>query len=392
MSGGGASSGAAPTNDGLSCDVRAILKKSCFACHGATPQFGAPFSLATAADLRNHGSQVAMRIADAQRPMPPEPNPRLSADEQAVLTQYINAGAPVSTCADSSGGDPLPGSTPTTPQDPNVTCYKFTARASAGGPKFTVPATPDLYECFNYSPPWGSKKVQIVSARPIIDNSQVLHHWLLYNGDTPVSDGTHSDCIGAHPAAAMLAGWAPGGAAFEAPPDVGVQVASGGFTLEMHYNNKVGDGQLDASGAEVCVTDKLRPNEAAIHWLGTQNLNKQVASGICAPSNLTDVTILASTPHMHLQGRHLTTVINRRGGGTETLIDKPFDFQTQVSYKTPAVIHPGDTLTTTCTFATPTPFGESTNQEMCYNFVLAYPAGGLAQFFQLLRKYDCSGF
>jgi hypothetical protein len=88
----------------------------------------------------------------------------------------------------------------------------------------------------------------------------------------------------------------------------------------------------------------------------------------------------------------MKTVINRVGGGTEVLIDKPFDFQTQVSYKTPAVVHPGDTLTTTCTFATPTPFGESTNQEMCYNFVLAYPAGGLAQFFQLLRKYDCSGF
>jgi len=28
---------------------------------------------------------------------------------------------------------------------------------------------------------------------------------------------------------------------------------------------------------------------------------------------------------------------------------------------------------------------------MCYNFVVAYPAGQLAQLFQLLRKNDCTG-
>jgi hypothetical protein len=28
---------------------------------------------------------------------------------------------------------------------------------------------------------------------------------------------------------------------------------------------------------------------------------------------------------------------------------------------------------------------------MCYNFVMAYPAGELAQFLQILRKYDCTG-
>jgi hypothetical protein len=60
-------------------------------------------------------------------------------------------------------------------------------------------------------------------------------------------------------------------------------------------------------------------------------------------------------------------------------------------YDTPAVIKKGDTLTTTCTFATPTPFGQGTNEEMCYNFVMAYPAGGLAQSLQVLRKYDCAG-
>jgi len=335
---------------------------------------------------------VLQRIADDQRPMPPPPNARLSAAQRSTLQQYIGAGAPLSTCSDSSPGNSGgAGGSSNASADPSVSCYKITARASAAGEKYPVPTKPDLYECFNWSPPWGDKKVQLVSARPIIDNPQVLHHWLLYNGDAAVQDGTHSDCIGAHPNTAMLAGWAPGGESLETPPDVGVQVASGGFILEIHYNNKAGQAQPDGSGAEVCVTDKPRQNEAAVHWLGTQNLNKQVATGTCVPNNTGNVTILRSTPHMHLQGRHLTTVINRASGGTETLIDEAFDFNTQVSYPTPAVIKPGDTLTTTCTYATPTPFGEGTNQEMCYNFVLAYPAGGLGQLIQLFRKYDCSG-
>ena len=84
---------------------------------------------------------------------------------------------------------------------------------------------------------------------------------------------------------------------------------------------------------------------------------------------------------MHTIGTHLKTVINRTGGGTETLIDKPFKFDEQRSYPTPAVVRPGDTLTTTCTYnnttAGPIGFGTVSELEMCYNFVIAYPARAL---------------
>jgi hypothetical protein len=390
---GGTSQG---STDGLPCDIRSLVQQRCSMCHGATPQFGAQVSLTTAAEIRDHGPQILMRTADgAEKRMPQAPLPALTDAEQSALHAYINAGAPVSTCSSQmpmgSGGSSGAGGGSSKPNDPNVTCYNITARKSAANEKFTVPTKPDLYHCFNYAPPWGSKKVHLVSARPIIDNGQVLHHWLLYNGEAAAQDGTSSDCVGAHPNYSLVAGWAPGGDSFEAPPDVGVELASGSFSLELHYNNSVGDGQLDASGAEVCVTDKLRPKIAATHWLGTEALNKTEAVGTCRPTNQGDVTILTSTPHMHVQGRHMKTVINRAAGGTEVLIDQPFDFNTQISYKTPAVIKKGDTLTTTCTYAAPTPFGQGTNEEMCYNFVMAYPAGGLAQTFQVLRKYDCAG-
>ena len=50
-------------------------------------------------------------------------------------------------------------------------------------------------------------------------------------------------------------------------------------------------------------------------------------------------------------------------------------------YDTPAVVKPGETLTTTCTFNNTTSaaiaFGTVSEAEMCYNFVVAYPAKAL---------------
>lgn len=407
---GGGASPAPPSGNGsqpvsasdLPCDVKAILDSHCANCHGSTPAFGAPMSLASAGDFRATapkggdvvGKRVLARIKDDALPMPPPPNARLSAADQATLASWINSGMPTGTCTSPDLGvdEPTgPGSGAPEPLPPDVTCYKITARASAAGEKYTVPTTPDLYRCFDYAPPWGDKTVQVVSAHPLIDNSRVLHHWILYNGAATVQDGANASCSGAHPNSSFITGWAPGGDGLKLPEDVGLRTEKGSFSLEMHYNNTAGEGQLDASGVEVCVTEKLRPKEAAVHWLGTQNLNKVTASGTCVPVATQPVTILTSSPHMHLQGRHMKTVVNRAGGTSEVLIDSAFDFNTQVSYPTPMVINPGDTLTTTCTYATPTPFGQKTNEEMCYNFVVAYPAGQLAQLFQILRKYDCTG-
>jgi hypothetical protein len=91
--------------------------------------------------------------------------------------------------------------------------------------------------------------------------------------------------------------------------------------------------------------------------------------------------LIFASPHMHKLGTHMKTVINRAGGGEETVVDMPFMFLDQREYMVPNVVHPGDTLTTTCTWQNTTPanvgFGTSTTDEMCYNFVLSYPAHAL---------------
>ena len=97
-------------------------------------------------------------------------------------------------------------------------------------------------------------------------------------------------------------------------------------------------------------------NVATVTWLGTESINVPAratgtATGTCRPDNPQggDIHILYSIPHMHKAGAHMKTVINRPGG-PEILVDKPFKFDEQRSYDTPAVVKRGETLTTTCTF------------------------------------------
>ena len=393
-------SGSASYSD-IPCNVVTVLQNNCATCHGATPAFGAPMSLVHAADFAKMakdgthtvGQAVITRINDDQLPMPQPPNPRLNAADNSTLTTWIQAGAKAESCSNSNTGDLAPDAVLTTdPSGPGITCYYIVARDSSGN-KFTVPTTPDYYHEFNYSPPWGATKVHMISWRPLIDNKAVLHHWLLYNTPTAVVDKTDQDSNGAHPGAQLTAGWAPGGRGFVMPPDVGEDVSGPGFTIENHYNNTTGAPSPDGSGIRICVTTNIRPIEAGIHWLGTELILLPAggdAVGTCVPSATGPVTILASIPHMHLQGRHMKSIINRKDGTKDTLFDKPFDFNTQIGYDTPAVVQPGDTLTTTCTYGGAAIYGEGTKNEMCYAFVLAYPNGGLSSG-SILRKNGCTG-
>ena len=103
---------------------------------------------------------------------------------------------------------------------------------------------------------------------------------------------------------------------------------------------------------------KNLPEASELLKIARETLVKQIlpgatgdATGTCRPSNPQggDIHILYSIPHMHKAGAHMKTVINRPGG-PEILVDKPFKFDEQRSYDTPAVVKRGETLTTTCTF------------------------------------------
>jgi hypothetical protein len=93
---------------------------------------------------------------------------------------------------------------------------------------------------------------------------------------------------------------------------------------------------------------------------------------------VTPITIVSALPHMHIIGSSFRT----EHLGHADLTNLPpgsWDFDTQKTYvlNPRRVVQPGEILRTTCTYAnpgtTPVVFGAATTDEMCYNFVTAYP-------------------
>jgi hypothetical protein len=165
------------------------------------------------------------------------------------------------------------------------------------------------------------------------------------------------------------------------------------LNAQWHFNNQGKDTEQDSSALQVCVVPRAkRKNIAGVTFLGTENFNGLSGmpahtvskfGGTCVNTSKGPVTLWGLTPHMHRLGRHMTTVIKRMDGSLETVFDKDFDFNSQITYpfKPLVVLQAGESIQSTCTFDNTTaagvPFGPSTTQEMCYNFTMSYPAKAL---------------
>lgn len=382
----------------LPCDVKELLETYCATCHGASPSFGAQMSLTSLADFaakapsdptQKVSQMVGPRInaTTPSRKMPPASSPQLSADELARLNAWLKAGMPAGTEACTSegaagGSDGGVSSAGDPHLDPSLTCYKLVAHNGDGKTPFAVGIAKDAYYNLVFKAPWkGTVYARVIS--PVIDNPKAIHHWLLFQDDSPGTPGAPTSGSGAHPSGQLINGWAPGGQATDFrdhPGDLGMELPGDTtYTVEYHYNSSDASA-VDASGVEVCVTQAKPANVVGMSWLGNDNLlvPQTEWTGTCQPSGNVPITIVGVSPHMHKTGVHIKSVINRAGGKTEMLHDADFDFAYQIQYAKNVVINPGDTITTTCMYNQPMTFGESTDAEMCYLFTMAYPKNALS--------------
>jgi hypothetical protein len=273
--------------------------------------------------------------------------------------------------------------------------HTFTAHAPAAAQGFTVPevGADNLYQCFTFKSPL-TEPTHITAWAPIVDDERVLHHWILYRTATPQEDGGVGPCQ--MPSDALfVAGWAPGGTNYALPDDVGLEFGGpdDSFILQVHYHNAAQlEDAVDASGVAFCTADTLRPQSAGIVTLGSVGINIPAgaqgaeATGTC-PSWITNylsapLHIISSFPHMHELGRRIRTETLRGGSEAEVemLVDvDPWSFENQAFYphEPEVLLQPGDALRTTCTYDNPNDydvyFGEATEDEMCFNFVMVYP-------------------
>jgi hypothetical protein len=368
------------------CGVLDTMRSSCQRCHGATPVAGAPMPLVTYQDFLAPGvtnpqrkvyELVQERVHDQARPMPPAPA-QLSAAELTGIDAWVSGGAleAAKTC---------PEAAPTTTTTPPGTLtegefqwpadceerHTFVAHDADDKTKpYMVPANTEEHPAFMFDPPWGDDDVQMLASRPITDNAKVVHHWILW-------DATQGS---------SLAGWAPGGIPDDLPSDVGLYMpkGQGALTLDLHYYNlNGGEPQPDSSGLEVCISRKLRPKTAANTGLNGSAVVKAMSSAstpvMCQVTTTEEVRFLGINPHMHQLGTHAKLELTR-GGMTSVIWDAPFKFTEQAMRPLDNIpIMTGDVLTTTCTHVNDRPtdvqWGESTDDEMCINWVRYYPKG-----------------
>lgn len=390
----------------LPCEVAKLLERHCARCHGEQRRFGAPMSLTTWEELLapsptqselSSAEHASERVRSATAPMPPAPYPRLDAAELATLTQWVEAGSPAAheRCDLDGAAEPEPPVELPMPEDCDAV---YELRAHGGDPsdadsKFQIGAQLDdrQYQCFYFAAPHGDDAALYWHA-PILDNVEHLHHFILYTTDELLHEpGSAAPCNPAEPGAHFVAGWGPGMESAPLPSDVALNLETGpgaGLILELHYFNTDSVPREDASGVRFCTGPReKRAHLAGVHTTGSEGIclepgaTREVA-GVCNPrTDLGDIHIIGLWPHMHKLGQRMKLTISRADGTTELLHDAAFDFEAQLYYTADLVLRPGDSLETRCYYQNDTTrrvrFGEGTEDEMCYAFVTAWPAGSL---------------
>lgn len=414
VGGAGGSQGAAgsstqPTSE-LPCSVERAVSR-CQTCHGPTPAFGAPMSLATYDDFFRDAptmpgvnvTSVALdRMRDIKKPMPPAPNARASFEEVSAVEEWYEGGRPKRAAGEVCPvGDPMP--------KPAPKCEPNHMLAPVG--KWTMPkAVADEYVCYGVDIPGEDKKRHITGIVPFVDNTKIVHHLLVF--ETPKAEnGVPHPCEQLFPFDwKAIYAWAPGTQPYELPEEAGFPVAAGETThlaVQVHYSNIPHDeGETDATGLGICITDQTRKYDADIFWMGGVDFAipaHATATTECKfqwEANYSEhlpLHVFQAWPHMHKLGTKLETVVIRPDGTERPLgLADPFSFDNQLTQPLSETIGPGDTVRTRCTWQNDTSktvkFGEATSEEMCFNLVAYYPRINLPQFNGPAAAYisDCN--
>lgn len=426
----------AKTGPALPPQVCKVLQDNgCITCHQGHGHGGAPFGLQLRDDFLQQATDesplpqaVLSRIQDSDQPMPPlgTGRPLPPPADVALLRAWFEAGLPGvdgGPCAEGAALNTSPEwARAPWPGDQCEYVMTIGAHARSGTPSaddptgFPVPLDRTYYHCFYEKVPWGDRPAQALAIRAVVEepaDQELVHHLTLsalgpdsgisiLGGRRPTKAGEHHFC--ANPSGSMIGAWAPGATnPVTLPSDTGMLLPSGPdafLEMQVHYNNPWHRlGRFSRTKFEICATTKLRPNTAAVHTLGFEN---SLAVGIAAlngtePPKLTNrgpglgsgactarqrARILAIGPHMHALGRHARVDIVRGNGTVQVVHDKPYDFREQVSYMYDNLwVEAGEKIRSTCRwnpFLRPIVFGHKSQDEMCFMFVLATPAGSLA--------------
>ncbi len=356
--------------------MRATVERSCGACHGATPNYGAPYSLldydfiTRAMGPHRPVDRMHARLMDGT--MPPAGTPAPAFVDAQSIVNWASCGT--RTLVDDNR---LRSTAPlfVAPATPPTGTTTLELRAS----NFEVPLVSDRYQCFEFT--------NLVQADRfarrfdiILDHPEVLHHVVLFKALGATSEGQSYECQGSPPDTLYTYTWAPGQDALQFP-EGGMRIRPGDrYILQFHYNNSRSvAGVRDRSGVRLSLGEPTGTEYGmvAIGPLGFSipaRSEQRVASACTLPAG---TRLLASMPHMHEVGSGYEQTLLRGGTRTPIIGITNWQFESQYFYEHSLTIQAGDRIETACTFNNTTSRtvtnGSRTTDEMCFGFTYVTP-------------------
>jgi hypothetical protein len=260
-------------------DVAPLVSARCTGCHTAGGI--GPFSLTEPENARRYAPAMVAQVnaglmppwhaaeTDACKPRHPfQGDPRLSADERALLERWSRAGAPL---GDASKAAALPA-------PPSRDLNGRNVRVSMAAP-YLVQGARDVFRCFSL-PYEFAEESWLTGLQVVPGNGKVVHHVLVWLDDQRKSDALAGaegsyQCFGAPGFPAKLLGaWAPGAVPSEAPPDTAIRVPRGSkIVINVHYHPST-DPQSDASSLDLRWTTTRPRFEAVLALPGNAQSQK----------------------------------------------------------------------------------------------------------------------
>jgi len=267
-------------------DIAPILSVRCSSCHregGMNPDF-----LFDDADFTSGMSSfIAATIVDGVMPpffaeeseLCPNPwgwqhDPRLSTEEEQLITEWAGEGGPI---GDPATASPIPPPPSGQLEDADLTVFP-------AGKWTTVPfgEVEDQFMCFSIDP--GITEEKWLEALQVVpEDLTVVHHVLTgidLSGATAAmadQDGIY-DCFGAFGVdAVFVGGWIPGSSPIEFPEHSGLRVPpEARIVLQMHYH-MAEEARQDGTGIALRWADSVPVREATLGLIG--NSSQQFGDG-----------------------------------------------------------------------------------------------------------------
>ncbi len=358
--------------------IRGHVQRQCGTCHGAEPNYGAPFSLLDYdANLAGEpGARHVDRIAAnliANR-MPPAGTPAPTDDIRNTMVQWATCGAQMA-----PAGTGLRVSAPV---------FRSPEMAPAGLEHFDLladnypvgPTVTDDYRCFVFDAPvTASRFIRRFEIR--LDQARVVHHVVLLRDPMRRSPNSTYSCFNMPDGSEYAYAWAPGQDALQFP-EGGLRVNPGErYVMQIHYNNGARLPDItDHTGVRV-----FHSAPGGTEWgmvaIGPNGFSVPPRSTGTAESACTlgaGSRMLAGMPHMHTIGTDFEQTIVRSSGDVQPLISlQGWRFETELFYDLPVTFGMGDRIITRCTFNNTSSrsvnSGVRTTDEMCFNFAYVTP-------------------